>query len=292
MNDVLRFEVEETLHKIRLEDFLFRKFPTLSKMYLREIIKEGKCVIDGNVKDRGFKLYTGNKIEIELDLSSQTSMMPEDIPLEIVFEDDEIIVVNKPIGMLVHPTKGVRSGTLLNALAYHFNYKESRNSEEFIRAGLIHRLDKKTSGLIVVAKNFRALSKVSQHFQRRVVEKRYFARVEGIVAENEGIINAPIGKDEEKRVWLITESGKQAESEFKVLERGIDSTLLEMKPVTGRTNQLRLHCVHLGHPIIGDDLYGGREFSRLCLHAYKLAFWHPMTNERLEFETKLPTDFY
>ena len=292
MNDVLRFEVEETLHKIRLEDFLFRKFPTLSKMYLREIIKEGKCEIDGNVKDRGFKLYTGNQIEIELDLSSQTSMMPEDIPLDIVFEDDELMVINKPTGMLVHPTKGVRSGTLLNALTYYLNYKSEKNSEEFIRAGLIHRLDKKTSGLIVIAKNLRAHRLVSDHFMRRIVDKRYFAKVEGIITEDEGIINAPIGKDEEKRIWLITETGKHSETIFRVIERGNDSTLLEMKPVTGRTNQLRLHCSHIGHPIIGDDLYGGRDFSRLCLHAYKLNFRHPTSNELLEFVTKLPTDFF
>jgi 23S rRNA pseudouridine1911/1915/1917 synthase len=291
MNDVLFFEVEESLHKLRLEDFLFRKFPTLSKMYLREIITDGKCTVGGMAKDRGFKLRTGNKIEIEVDLSAQTSMMPENIPLDIIFEDNEIIVVNKAAGMLVHPTKGVRNGTLLNALTYHLNYKHERDSEEFIRAGLVHRLDRKTSGLIVIAKNLRALRIIADHFTRRIVDKRYFALVEGIVEEDSGTINAPIGKDEEKRVWHITEDGKSAESIFQVIERKENSTLLEMKPVTGRTNQLRLHCLHIGHPIIGDDLYGGQAFPRLCLHAYKLSFWHPNGGERLEFETKLPTDF-
>ncbi len=291
MNDVLRFEVEDSLHKIRLEDFLFRKFPTLSKMYLREIIKEGSCKIDGSVKDRGFKLYTGNKIEIEVDLSAQTSMIPEALPLEIVFEDDEIIVINKAAGMLVHPTKGVRSGTLLNALAYHLNYKQERNFEEFVRAGLVHRLDRKTSGLIVIAKNLRSLSILSKHFQRRLVDKCYFARVQGLVIEDSGVINAPIGKDEEKRIWHISDNGKPSETTYRVIERRDNSTLLEMKPVTGRTNQLRLHCAHIGHPIIGDDLYGGEEFPRLCLHAYKLTFWHPNGTERMEFETELPPDF-
>ena len=132
---------------------------------------------------------------------------------------------------------------------------------------------------------------MSDHFQRRVVDKRYFALVEGIVTEDEGIIAAPIGKDEEKRIWQIAEDGKPSETRFRVIERRTDSTLLEMKPVTGRTNQLRLHCSHIGHPIIGDDLYGGRDFVRLCLHAYKLTIWHPTTNEPLEFETKLPADF-
>lgn len=292
MNDVLRFEVEERLHKIRLEDFLFRKFPTLSRMYLREIIIEGKCLIDGQVKDRGFKLYTGNKIEIEVDLSAATSMTPEDIPLDIVFEDDEIIVVNKAAGMLVHPTKGVRHGTLLNALTYHLNYKSSRNTEEFIRAGLVHRLDKKTSGLLVIGKNPRALRLLCDHFQRRVVDKRYFALVEGRVENDSGIIEAPIAKNEEQRFWHISDAGKPSETRFRVIERGADRTLLEMKPVTGRTNQLRLHCAHIGHPIIGDDLYGGREFSRLCLHAYRLTFWHPGDNQRMEFETRLPLEMH
>lgn len=292
MSELVTFEVEESFHNARLEDFLLVKFPTLSKMYLRGIINQGDCLVGGLQKDRGFKLRTGNTIEIELDLSALTSMLPEDIPLDIIFEDEQIIVINKFAEMLVHPTKGVKSGTLLNALTHYLNYKYEKKPIDFIRPGLIHRLDKKTSGLIVISKTQHALSNLSKHFQRRIVEKKYFARVAGVVKEDDGIIQAPIGKIDEERVWLITDEGKHAESEFKVIERFSDSTLLEMKPITGRTNQLRLHTQHIGHPIIGDNLYGGREFPRLCLHAYKLSFWHPDGGQYLEFETELPKDFY
>ncbi len=291
MDNIFALTVEEVHHKLRLEEFLFRKLPRLSKMYLREIIQDGNCTVGGFSKDRGFKLRTGNRIEITLDVSTQTSMTPENIPLEILFEDEAIIVVNKAAGMLVHPTKGVRNGTLLNALAFHLNHTKPPESEDFVRAGLVHRLDRKTSGLLVVAKTQRAHSVLSRHFQRRMVEKKYYAAVAGIVGDESGTIRAPIGKNEAERFWHISDAGKPAESEFRVIERRGDSTLLEMKPITGRTNQLRLHCQHIGHPIIGDDLYGGREFPRLCLHACKLSFRHPDGGEPIVFETELPIDF-
>ena len=221
--------------------------------------------------------------------------------------------------LLVHPTKGVKKGTLLNALSYHLNCKNTeqngskiQNSElsiqssksripnpesltpnpesKYIRAGLIHRLDKQTSGLMVVSKTSRAHSIVSKQIQKRLVEKKYFAVVQGIVKEDSGTINAPIQHNEEEKFWHISEMGKPSESRFQVLERRSETTLLELEPVTGRTNQLRLHCVHIGHSIIGDTIYGGREFARLCLHAYRLCFRHPNGNQRLEFETELPVE--
>lgn len=290
MTETLRYEVEEHLHRSRLDDYIYGKITALSKMYLARLIQEGNCRVNGALENRGYKLKSGEIVEIELSLDTVTSQLPEDIPLDILFEDDELIVINKVAGMLVHPTKGVKSGTLLNALSYHLNVKnkEKNDLSAYVRAGLIHRLDKKTSGVMVISKTPFAHSKLSNHFQRKLVEKRYYAVVEGIIAEDSGTIIAPIGKNEDEKFWLITEEGKYAETNFWVVERRADSTLLELEPVTGRTNQLRLHCQHINHPIVGDDTYGGREYSRLCLHAYKLTFNHPKTNEPMTFETELP----
>jgi 23S rRNA pseudouridine1911/1915/1917 synthase len=288
-----QFQITETTRKNRLDKFLYREINAVSRMYLYYLISDGKCTVDGRVENRGYHLLEGETVEIEIDTGADTTVLSESIPLSIVYEDAEILVINKPYGMLVHPTKGVRSGTLLNALNYYLNFTETGKPkpEKFIRAGLVHRLDKKTSGLMVVAKNPLAHKNLSRHFQRRLVEKKYYAVVEGRIKGDSGTINAPIGRNAEERFWYIAADGKPAESHFQVIERFADATLLELEPVTGRTNQLRLHCAYIGHPIIGDDKYGGREFERLCLHAYKLSFHHPNGNRRLEFETELPTDF-
>ena len=278
------FQVAHEDRKKRLDEFLFGKIPKVSKLYLREIIKQGKCEVNGEWQNRGYILKTNDFIEAELELGDRKIVEPEQISLEIVFEDAEILVVNKPAGMLVHPTKGVRNGTLLNALTFHLNAENE--SGDFIRPGLVHRLDKETSGLVVIAKNMRAHRILCEHFKRKIVEKRYFALVEGVLEKDEGTINAPIGRYAEERFWNIKADGKAAETRFWVKKKFSDRTLLELEPVTGRTNQLRIHLASIGHAIIGDEKYGGRPFERLCLHAFRLCFWHPNGNRRLEFETK------
>ncbi|MGI8556394.1 MAG: RluA family pseudouridine synthase [Pyrinomonadaceae bacterium] len=313
MTEKFFFEITQNEKRIRLDEFLFDKIRAVSRMYLRNSIAKGNCLLNGKGATAGTRLKIGDRIEIEIDLAAETSMLPENIPLEIIFEDEEIIVVNKAAGMLVHPTKGVKKGTLLNALSFYLNIKNAEqdgerrqqtegeilnsefripNSEStFIRAGLIHRLDKQTSGLMVVSKNARAHRAIAKQIQNRIIEKKYFAVVEGSVAADSGTINAPVYHNEEERFWQISDKGKPSESRFRVLERRPETTLLELEPATGRTNQLRLHCAHINHPIIGDTIYGGREFPRLCLHAYLLCFWHPNGNERVVFETKLPDNF-
>ena len=283
-----QFSIEEVINKNRLDKFLFDEITALSRMYLKHLILKGDCTVNGKVENAGYHLKTDDFVEIEIDMKAEIEMVPEHIPLEILFEDSELIVINKPPGMLVHPTKGVRRGTLLNALLYHLNSTDqgSIKTGKLIRAGLVHRLDKNTSGLMVIAKNPRSHRILCSHFQRKLIIKRYFAVVEGIIEDDCGTIHAPIGRNAEEKFWHISADGKTAETRFQVVERNTNSTLLELEPVTGRTNQLRLHCAHIGHPIIGDDKYGGREFQRLCLHAYKLGFWHPNGNERLEFEIK------
>lgn len=289
MIEVWSFEVEKAFHKKSLYNFLIAKISQFSKMHIRSLMDDGKCKVNGEVNHTGHHVKEGDVVELEVNIRAETSMKPEEIDLDILFEDSEIIVLNKPAGMLVHPTKGVRSGTLLNALAHYLN-RDTEDSN-FIRAGLIHRLDKKTSGLMVIAKTNRAHRILSGHFQRKLVEKVYLAVIEGKMKEDAGTIEAPIGRDSERQVWEIADYGKPSQTEWSVLERREDSTLLELVPITGRTNQLRLHLAHIGHPIIGDNLYGGRDYTRLCLHAAKLSFWHPNGSVRHSFETGIPDDF-
>ena len=276
-------------------------------MYLRDLVKNGKCEVNGKLENRGYLLKTNDFIEIEIDAFRRTSMKPENIPLEIIFEDAHLLVINKPSGMLAHPSHRENSGTVLNALAFYLNsgfggrngeYVQGNTSgsatnsthHAFIRPGLVHRLDKQTSGLMVVARTPRSHRILCRHFEKKLVEKRYLALVEGTVEKNEGIIDAPIGRYPDVKYWDIKSGGKAAVTRFLVRERFPDSTLLELEPVTGRTNQLRIHCTYLGHPIVGDVARGARAFARLCLHAYKLGFWHPDGTGHLEFQVEAPLE--
>ena len=301
----LKFQVDEINERKRLDKFIFENIGNLSRMYLAGKIASGFCLVNGIAALGGRKLQNNELIEIEIDDSAQTAMLPENLPLDIVFEDAEIIVVNKSAGMLVHPTHRVKTGTLANAIAFHLNKFQQDNEitqehykiqnpkpKILIRPGLVHRLDKQTSGLMVVAKTERALRILSSHFERKLIEKRYLAVVTGEVSEDMGEIVAPIGRvADEKPHWRVLPEGKAAETNFRVLERRADeTTLLELEPVTGRTNQLRIHCAHAGFPILGDTERGGGEFSRLCLHAARLAFYHP-NGGWLAFEAKPPPEF-
>jgi len=308
MQKKIYFQIDANSHRLRLDDFLFDTFYSLSKMYLREVIKEGNCEVNGYTSNSGIILKTKDFVEIEVDLDRETAMKPEAFPLDIVYEEESFLLVNKPPEMLVHPTHRDKNGTLLNALSHYLNQEVllQRNDEKnvsddrseirnlkskIVRPGLVHRLDKKTSGLILIAKTTRAHKVLSDHFQRKLVEKKYVALVEGVVTEDSGEISAPIGRFEETKHWNIKADGKTAATRFWVKERYADMTLLELQPVTGRTNQLRIHCEYIGHPIVGDERRGGREFGRLCLHAYKLSFFHPTEQRRLDFEIDLPEDF-
>lgn len=289
-------------------------------MYLREIVRDGKCEVNGRHENIGTRVRGGDFVEIKLDPARETAMRSENIPLEIVFEDEHLIVVNKPSGMLVHPTHREKNGTLLNALSFYLNAEHSiadrglrtadfessalldsaassglddtkseiRNPRSaIIRPGLVHRLDKQTSGLIVIAKSVAIHRKLARQFQRKLVEKKYVALVGGVVEEDDGIIEGTIGRYPDEKRWDLKHDGKHSTTRFSVKKRYADTTLLELEPVTGRTNQLRIHCASIGHPIVGDTSRGGREFVRLCLHAWKLSFRHPVCGEELTFEAPL-----
>ena len=284
---------------------MFERVGAVSKMRLRGLLAAGECLVNGAPGKAGYHVQAGDRIEIAVDLSAATSMKPEPLPLEILYEDSKIIVVAKRAGMLVHPTRGVKSGTLLNALSHYLNKSLESKVEEifsdsqltthnsphsFIRPGLIHRLDKQTSGLMVIAKTSAAHRILAEQFQRKTIQKKYIAITEGVLESDSGVIDAPIGYDENLRQWSVQENGKPAETRFRVLERREDSTLLELEPVTGRTNQLRIHCAFIGHPILGDEARGGRAFSRLCLHAARLRFRHPASGEWMDFKSALPAE--
>ena len=286
---LFKYKVEPQDDSTKIEKFLASKISSLSQIHIARLIKEGACEIDGETALFKQRIKQGNEICFQVEEIIPNSMTPENIPLEIVYEDETILIVVKPSGMLVHPTVSVKTGTLLNALAYYVN--RIRDETNFIRPGLVHRLDRNTSGLMVITKTSEALSFLMSHFRRKLVRKIYLAIVEGNVAQDEMTIVAPIGRDEtQKPKWNVRENGKESETRLRVLERKENITLVELQPITGRTNQLRIHCSHICHPIVGDDLHGGKIHSRLCLHAALLEFYHPVTNERISFSSLLPDE--
>lgn len=287
MSDRFEFVVPADFHRFRLDDFLYAKFPYLGRMYLRELVRDGKCDVNGAHENRGRVLKHGDFVEVVVDRARRTSLHPEPIPITVIFEDDDLLVVDKPAGMLIHPTVGVRTGTLLNAVAHHFG---GGYEENFIRAGLVHRLDKDTSGVVLIAKNLRSHRILARHFQRKLVEKRYLALVDGVVGPDSGEIEAPIGRYAEQRLWAVKADGKPSVSKFRVIRRDPDRTLVGLEPVTGRTNQLRIHLAHVGHPIAGDAKYGGSAYGRLCLHAHRLRINHPASGEKFDFVALPPPE--
>ena len=278
----LEIIVSESERRMRLLDLLCSHFPQLSKMYLKEVVKNGSCEVNGRHENIGKRLLPNDFIEVEVDLSRQHSMLAQDIPLDIAHEDHDLIVVNKPAGMLVHPSHYEKNGTLLNAVVHHINLS---NRGSHIRPGLIHRLDKDTSGLIVLAKNARAHRILCSHFQRKLVGKKYLAMVDGLVVKDQGTIEGKIGRNPEAKMWQLHADGKPSETRFVVLERFADRTLVELEPITGRTNQLRIHCAAMSHPIVGDWMRNASEFRRLCLHSARLSFRHPSSGEQISLES-------
>jgi len=284
--------VPEAARKMRLEDFLLAHFSRLSKMYLREIVNRELCEVNGRWENIGHRLLPNDLVEIEVDITRETAMLPEEMPLDIIFEDEHLIALNKPVGILVHPSHRENRGTLLNGLAYYLNRHEVSLTTPAVRPGLPHRLDKDTSGVIVVAKTKLAHRNLTRAFMRKQAAKRYLAIVVDEPNVDSGEVDAPIGRDADAKMWKVMADGKAALSRYKVLERFAGCSLVELEPVTGRTNQLRIHLEYIGHPILGDPLRGGGELDRLYLHAHKLALPHPADHSRImEFTAAIPKEF-
>lgn len=252
--------VQPNEERISLKRFLALRLPGLSQMYLATRVHQGFCRVNGEaVATWGRKMRTGDHIEIEVNLEAETARKPEDLPLSILFEDERMLVVDKAAGMLVHPTKAVKTGTLANAVAWHLKGG---------RFWFPHRLDRETSGVLIIAKTAEAMRDLSLLWMQKQVQKEYLALVEGIVAQDQLRIDAPIHRDGERRPqWHVSPLGKDAITILQVERRLARTTLLRLEPVTGRTNQLRIHCAHIGHPILGDPLYGSGPAARLWLHA-------------------------
>lgn len=311
---VFRVSNEETGK--RLDAFLTEKIENLSRSKIQKMIDEADVLVNENSSKSSYKLRENDEIEVEITETESKDFASEDIPLDIVYEDDFLAVINKPAGMVVHPGAGVSTGTLANAVAFKFKIQNEKlkvdeNLDEQSKIqnlkskiGIVHRLDKDTSGLIVVAKDEDTHEKLSEQFRNREVFKSYIALVHGEPEENSGTIDAPIAREKHNRTKMsVRAHGRNALSLWKVKKRFEKFTLLDVEIKTGRTHQIRVHCAYINHPIVGDETYNaGRDktvfnldirkaiadLNRFFLHAERLRFTHPQTNEKMSFKVDLP----
>ncbi len=294
---IRHFIVDELNKDLRLDVYLVNCLPDLpSRTFLKKLVESGKVKVNGSSSIKvKYKVVLNDKVDVDLDplLLEPQDIKPEKMDLDVFYEDDDIVVINKPVGMTVHPASGGHGGTLVNALLGRFEDLSDLNGG--IRPGIVHRLDRDTSGLIIIAKTNVAHARLGRQFEKHTVIKRYVARVAGIVQFDQGMIDAPIGrhdKHHDQRQVAEEGEGKDANTLYQVLKRFPKSTLVALFPQTGRTHQLRIHMKHLGHPILGDEKYGRREsFSRLALHAQSIAFNHPITKQYIEFSCPVPKEF-
>jgi 23S rRNA pseudouridine1911/1915/1917 synthase len=300
----LSFHVNTEDSGARLDAYLAARINDWSRARIQRLIEDGDVLINGRTAKSSYKLRDRDEIEVELTPLASTSFAPEDIPIEVIYEDDDLIVVNKPAGLVVHPAAGISSGTLANALAFHFQQLSTRAGT--VRPGLVHRLDKDTSGLILVAKTEAAHENLADQFRTREVFKSYVALVHGRVTRDAGSIDQPIARDPRNRTRMaVVRGGRPSLSLYRVRRSYTRFTLLDVEIKTGRTHQIRVHLQWLKHPVVGDAVYGdGRDktvqdarlrarinsIKRQFLHAAELAFHHPRTGQRLHFTAPLPDE--
>lgn len=303
-NQLLNVSGEEA--GLRLDSFVATHLKEISRTRVQRAIVDGDILVNEHVAKPSYRVHERDQIEIDLPEPPPVELIPEPIPLNIVYEDDDLVVVNKPAGMVIHPGAGIDSGTLAHALVYHFNALSGTAGRT--RPGIVHRLDKETSGLLVVAKTDVAHERLSDHFRDRLVFKSYIGLVYGRVSKERGEIDARIGRSPHNRTRMSVlrgGAGRTAHTIFEVAKRFQDFTLLNVQIKTGRTHQIRVHLAHIGHPVVGDATYGsGRENSirdvvikravqtlgRHFLHSAELAFNHPRSDKRLEFTAPLPAE--
>lgn len=287
------YSLEVKNEKGRLDKFVSEQIPDLSRTRVKELVKGQNILVNGKVEKVSYKIQAGDKIEVNIPAVKPLDVIPENIPLDIVYEDDDVIVVNKPQGMVVHPAPGHPDHTLVNALLYHT--KALAQSPEGFRPGIVHRIDKDTSGLLMIAKTAKARESLEDQLAHKTNKRLYWAIVHGNFAEKNGVIDAPIGRNPyDRKKMAVIETGKKAITHFKVLEQFKDYSLIECQLETGRTHQIRVHLDYIGHPVAGDPLYGPRKTLKghgQFLHAKVLGFKHPSTGEWLEFSVEPPQIF-
>lgn len=278
----------------RLDVFLARMDETLSRSRVQRLIADGHVMVDGKTPKASQRLSEGATVAVEMPEPEATDILPEKIPLDILYEDEDVIVVNKARGMVVHPAAGVSRGTLVNALLAHC--KDLSGINGALRPGIVHRLDKDTSGVMIAAKNDAAHRSLAEQIQQKTAKRVYWAILTGNIAEEEGVIHGAIGRNpkDRQKMAVVRENGKDATTNFRVLERFGAYTLVECRLMTGRTHQIRVHMAYIGHPVVGDPKYGVKKcpfsIEGQALHSKTLMFTHPRTGERMEFEAPLPED--
>lgn len=278
----------------RLDVFLARMDETLSRSRVQRLIADGHVMVDGKTPKASQRLSEGATVAVEMPEPEATDILPEQIPLDILYEDEDVIVVNKARGMVVHPAAGVSRGTLVNALLAHC--KDLSGINGALRPGIVHRLDKDTSGVMIAAKNDAAHRSLAEQIQQKTAKRVYWAILTGNIAEEEGVIHGAIGRNpkDRQKMAVVRENGKDATTKFRVLERFGTYTLVECRLMTGRTHQIRVHMAYIGHPVVGDPKYGAKKcpfsIEGQALHSKTLMFTHPRTGERMEFEAPLPKD--
>ncbi|MBO0580739.1 RluA family pseudouridine synthase [Clostridium botulinum] len=290
----INLQVEKEFDNVRLDLYLSKIFEDKSRSYLQGIIDEGNVLVNNKEKKRNYKLKVGDNIEVNIPEPKLLQIEQEDIKLDIIYEDKDVIVVNKPQEMVVHPAPGVYSGTLVNALLHHC--KDLSGINGVARPGIVHRIDKDTSGILVVAKNDISHNNLAAQFKEHSISRVYMALVEGIIKDEQGTIEAPIGRHPVDRIKMaVVKDGRHAVTHYKVIERFKNHTLVECRLETGRTHQIRVHMSHIMHPLVGDPVYGYKKqrfnLKGQMLHAKLLGFIHPTTRQYVEFESELPEYF-
>lgn len=290
---VFEHKVSSDEENTRIDKLLVTLNSDFSRQQIQTWIKENYVTVNNQMTKANYKCKQGDLIQWSIPEDKKVSIEPEPIPLNILYEDDDLIVINKPKGMLVHPTNVVQSGTLVNALKHHTKNLSTLSGEE--RPGIVHRLDQYTSGVLVVCKNDETHAYLKEQFKQHLVKRIYEAIVHGVIEHEKGIIQAPIGRDSKNRLKMaVISTGKEAETHFKTLERMVQYTHVECRLITGRTHQIRVHMQYMNHPIVGDELYSHIKTDYIhhqALFAKTIGFKHPRTKEFVQFSVERPDDF-
>lgn len=295
MEEKIELSVKKENIGIRVDQFVSENISDLSRTYIKKLIDEGKITVGGKEIKASYKLQENNRVLVEVPVLEPIEIEPQNIEIEAIYEDEHVLVVNKAQGMVVHPAPGNYKDTLVNALLYHIDKLSDINGN--LRPGIVHRIDKDTSGLLIVAKSDVAHKSISLQLREHTISRKYIALVEGIIQEETGVINAPIGRHtkDRKKMAVTDKNAKNAKTHFKVKRRFDKHTLVECKLETGRTHQIRVHMSFINHPVVGDPTYGLKRqklYSKgQLLHACSIGFDHPETKEYMEFTCELPEYF-